>query len=458
MVHYPSDRTRRLSDTIAAIATPPGQGSVGIVRVSGPFCRQIAEQVTGRVPPPRYATFCHFRNRYGEILDQGLILYFPGPHSFTGEDVLELQGHGGPAIMDWLLSSVLQLGVRLARPGEFSERAFLNNKIDLAQAEAIADLIESASEQAARSALRSLHGEFSAQIQTLREQLTELRCVVEANIDFSDEDIDFIERGMVAERLKEIQSTLQSIHRSARQGALLREGVRVVLAGRPNVGKSSLHNRLAGFEAAIVTDVPGTTRDLLRENITIDGLPIHLSDTAGLHNSKDTIEQEGMRRTREELIHADHVLLVADDQSGLTEAEQAILDELPDDVTYTLIFNKIDLSGAPAGRWEELQGIALRLSALTGAGMDLLCQRLKECAGFDRESEGCFSARRRHLEALQRAGAAVVVARKILGDKGAEEILAEELRQAQNALAEITGEYRSDDLLGEIFSTFCIGK
>jgi tRNA modification GTPase len=351
------------------------------------------------------------------------------------------------------------LGVRLARPGEFSERAFLNNKLDLAQAEAIADLIESTSKQAARSALRSLQGQFSARIHALRDQLIKLRCLVEAAIDFSDEDIDFIEQGAVAERLQEIQSGLQSIYHSARQGALLREGIKVILVGRPNVGKSSLHNRLAGFEAAIVTDVPGTTRDLLREHIAIDGLPICLSDTAGLHDSTDIIEQEGMRRTREELANADHVLLVADDQVGLTESEQAILSELANDITYTLVLNKIDLSGTPAERRQDPQGgVALRISALTGAGMDLLQQRLKECAGFDGEGDGHFSARRRHLEALQRAEAAIAAAREALIEIRAEEMLAEELRQAQNALAEITGEYRSDDLLGEIFSTFCIGK
>ncbi|ADE16968.1 tRNA modification GTPase TrmE [Nitrosococcus halophilus Nc 4] len=458
MVHYSPDRKGGLSDTIAAIATPPGRGGIGVVRVSGPLCRQVAKHITGRLPPPRYAAFSRFRDGEGETIDRGLALYFPSPHSFTGEDVLELQGHGGPVVMDWLLSCVLQLGVRLARPGEFSERAFLNNKIDLAQAEAIADLIESASEQAARSALRSLHGEFSAQIQDLRDQLIELRCLVEADIDFSDEDIDFIEQGAVAERLQELQSILRRIHRSARQGALLREGIRVVLVGRPNVGKSSLHNRLAGFEAAIVTDVPGTTRDLLREHITIDGLPIRLSDTAGLHDSMDIIEQEGMRRTREEFTNADHVLLIADDQVGLTELEQSILGELPDNVSHTLILNKIDLSGASAERREDSQRVVLRLSVLTGAGMDLLLQRLKECAGFDGEGEGYFLARRRHLEALQRAGAAVAAAGEILKEEGPEEMLAEELRQAQNALAEITGEYRSDDLLGEIFSTFCIGK
>lgn len=459
MVHYPPNRQGGLSDTIAAIATPPGQGGIGVVRISGPLCRQVAEEITGRVPPPRYAVFCHFRNRNGETIDRGIALYFPGPRSFTGEDVLELHGHGGPIVMDWLLGCVLQLGVRLARAGEFSERAFLNNKIDLSQAEAIADLIQSASEQAARSALRSLQGEFSAQIHILRDQLIELRCLIESAIDFSDEDIDFIEREAVVERLQSVQSALQGVYHSARQGALLREGIRVILIGRPNVGKSSLHNRLVGFEAAIVTDVPGTTRDLLREHIVIDGLPICLSDTAGLHNSMDIIEQEGMRRTREELANVDHVLLVADDQVGLTEAEHTILDELPNGITYTLILNKIDLSNAPAERKQESWGVTLRISALTGAGMDLLQQRLKECAGFDRgEGGGYFSARRRHLEALQRAGAAIAAAREILTQVGAEEMLAEELRQAQNALAEITGKYYSDDLLGEIFSTFCIGK
>jgi tRNA modification GTPase len=292
----------------------------------------------------------------------------------------------------------------------------------------------------------------------LREQLIEQRCLIESAIDFSDEDINFIERGAVAERLQRIQSALQSIHHSARQGALLREGIKVILVGRPNVGKSSLHNRLVGFEAAIVTDVPGTTRDLLREHIVIDGLPICLSDTAGLHDSRDVIEQEGMRRTREELANVDHVLLVDDDQVGLTESEQAILDELASGVTHTLILNKIDLSDTPAERRQDPWGVTLRVSALTGAGMDLLQQRLKECAGFDAEGDGYFSARRRHLEALQRAGSAIIAARSMLTEIAAEEMLAEELRQAQNALAEITGEYRSDDLLSEIFSTFCIGK
>lgn len=459
MVYHPPDRERGLSDTIAAVATPPGRGGIGVIRISGFLCRAVAEQVVGRVPPPRHAAFCRFRSRDGETIDQGLALYFPGPHSFTGEDVLELHGHGGPVIMDWLLSCVLQLGVRLARPGEFSERAFLNNKIDLAQAEAVADLIESASEQAARSALRSLQGEFSAQIQALRGRLIELRCLLEAAIDFSDEDIDFIERGAVAAHLQEIETTLQGIQRSARQGALLREGIRVALVGQPNVGKSSLHNRLAGFEAAIVTDMPGTTRDLLREHITLDGLPVRLSDTAGLHHSSDIIEQEGMRRTREELARVDHVLLIVDDRIGLTEPEQTIIDELPGATTYTLVLNKIDLSGASAKRQEGPRGVTLRVSARTGAGMDLLRQRLKECAGFDTESEGCFSARRRHLNALQKAAIAVAAAKRMVAEEGgAEEMLAEELRQAQNALAEITGEYSSDDLLGEIFATFCIGK
>jgi tRNA modification GTPase len=458
VVHHPSDRKGEWSDTIAAVATPLGHGGIGVVRISGPLCRQVAKRIAGRVPPPRYAAFCRFRNRDGETIDQGLVLYFPGPYSFTGEDVLELHGHGGPVVMDWLLGCVLQEGVRLARPGEFSERAFLNNKIDLAQAEAIADLIASTSEKAARSALRSLQGEFSAQIYILRDQLIELRCLAEAAIDFSDEDIDFIKQGAIAERLGEIKATLQEIYRSARQGALLREGISVVLAGQPNVGKSSLHNRLAGYEAAIVTAVPGTTRDLLREHISIDGLLIRLSDTAGLHDSRDIIEREGMRRTREELAGADHVLLVVDAQVGLSEQEQAILGALPTNTTHTVVLNKIDLSHASAGREEGSAGVTLRVSARTGAGMDLLQQRLKECAGFDGKSEGCFSARQRHLDALQQANTAITSAREMLKEGAGEEILAEELRQAQYALGAITGEYSADDLLGEIFATFCIGK
>jgi tRNA modification GTPase len=442
-------------DTIAAIATPPGRGGIGVIRVSGAAVPDITNAVLEKALRPRHAHFGPFHDRDGAVLDTGLALYFPAPHSFTGEHVLELHAHGGPVLLDLLLRRVLDLGARLARPGEFSERAFLNDKIDLAQAEAIADLIESTTEQAARSAQRSLQGEFSARIHGLVEALIQLRLYVEASIDFADEDIDFLSEGHIGEKLAELLAALDDIRRTARQGCLLREGMTVVIAGRPNAGKSSLLNRLAGREAAIVTEIAGTTRDTLREHIQIDGMPLHVVDTAGLRDSEDVVEREGIRRARAEIEKADRVLLLIDDRRP--EEGETLLDTLPEDLPVTRIYNKIDLTGKPAGLIERPDGIAVYLSARTGAGLDALFRHLKASMGYDSEAGDVFIARRRHLDAIDRAHAAVESAAGQLRTRAAE-LLAEDLREAQNALSEITGEFTSDDLLGRIFSSFCIGK
>lgn len=442
------------TETITAVATAPGRGGVGVVRLSGPKSAAIAAAICGQLPPPRFAQFSTFKDAHDEVLDSGLVLYFPGPASFTGEDVIELQGHGSPVILDLLCQRIISLGARMARPGEFTERAFLNNKIDLAQAEAIADLIDSATDQAARGAVRSLQGEFSAQINDLLRQLIELRMFVEASIDFSDEEIDFLAEAKVGEQVQELLAQLDAIAASAQQGSLLREGISVVLAGRPNAGKSSLHNRLAGHDAAIVTDVAGTTRDVLREQIHLGGLPLRISDTAGLHETQDVVEREGIKRTEAEISQADHVLLISD--GAVHDAE--ILAGLPAKVTVTLIQNKIDLLSENPRREDSAGLTTLYLSAKTGAGLNLLEQRLCEAAGFYPEQEGVFIARRRHLDALERAQRAVKTGYQCLTEAGAGELLAEELRQAQQALGEITGDFTTDDLLGEIFSSFCIGK
>lgn len=446
------------TDTIVAIATPPGRGGVGVVRVSGSAVPTIAQQLLGKLPPPRYAEYTSFRDHEGAPLDRGLALYFPAPHSFTGEHVLELHGHGGPVVMDLLVRRVISLGARHARAGEFSERAFLNGKLDLAQAEAIADLIESSTEEAARAAQRSLAGDFSARIRNLIEQITELRAYVEAAIDFADDDVDFLSVPHVGERMQTLLRDLDAVLAGARQGSLLREGLRVVITGRPNVGKSSLLNCLAGREAAIVTDIPGTTRDVLREAIQLNGLPLHLMDTAGMRESGDIIEQEGMRRAQAELAQADHVLLVVDDVAGLAAEDRATIAAMPAGIALTVVYNKCDLSRCPPQREDGAAHATVRLSARTGAGMDLLRERLQESAGYLGASAGIFSARRRHLDALIRARAALESGCQQLRVRCAGELLAEELRQAQNALAEITGAFTTEDLLGRIFSSFCIGK
>ncbi len=450
-------------DTIAAVATAQGRGGVGIVRVSGPLALSIAEALSGRTPRPRHAHYGPWRDAEGQVLDEGILLFFPGPHSFTGEDVLELQGHGGPVVLDLLLDRCLALGGRQARPGEFSERAFLNDKLDLAQAEAIADLIEASSAQAARNALRSLQGEFSRRVHELSEQLIQLRIYVEAAIDFPEEEIDFLADGHVLRQLEAIRAYLAEVQRTAGQGALLRDGMTVVIAGRPNAGKSSLLNALAGREAAIVTDIAGTTRDLLREHIHIDGMPLHVVDTAGLRDTEDQVERIGVERALKAIEEADRILLLVDSSAAEADDPFALwpefLDKRPAPERVTLIRNKIDLSGEPAGLQQGADGhVTLSLSARSGAGLELLREHLKTCMGYQQTAESGFSARRRHLEALHQAAAHLDHGHAQLTLAGAGELLAEDLRQAQQALGEITGAFSSDDLLGRIFSSFCIGK
>jgi len=444
-------------DTIVAIATPPGRGGIGIVRVSGPATRDIGRALLRNLPAPRRIAVRQFLDTDGAVIDAGPVLFFAAPNSFTGEDVLELHGHGGRVVMDMLLQRVLALGARLARPGEFSERAFLNDKLDLAQAEAIADLIDSGTAQAARAAMRSLRGEFSARVQLLLELLTDLRAYVEAAIDFPEEEVDFLTEGDVFGRLTDIQLQFEALTAAARQGSLMREGITVVIAGRPNAGKSSLLNYLAGHAAAIVTDIPGTTRDVLREHVSLDGLPLHLVDTAGLRDSGDAVEQEGVRRAWQEMRGGDRVLLMADSAVGLAAADMRILEALPPELPVTVIYNKIDLTGQQPAL-DEIDGqMSLWLSAKTGAGVELLRRHLKEAAGFEGAGENGFSARRRHLDALKRTREHLAEAVRH-AEVGAGELLAEELRLAQLCLSEITGEFTSDDLLGKIFSSFCIGK
>jgi tRNA modification GTPase len=397
------------------------------------------------------------------VLDQGIALFFPGPNSFTGEDVLELQGHGGPVVLDLLLREITQLGVRLARPGEFSERAFLNDKLDLTQAEAIADLIDATSEQAARNALHSLQGAFSKRIHELVEALIHLRIYVEASIDFPEEEIDFLSDGKVARDLDEIISKLQHVFKEAKQGVLVREGMRVVIAGRPNAGKSSLLNALSGRESAIVTSIAGTTRDVLREHIHIDGMPLHIIDTAGLRESPDEVEQIGIQRAWQEIQQADRVLLLMDSrESELTDPYEIwpeFVAQLPDPHKVTLVRNKIDLTGQPAGLFASgTNRHYIGISAATGAGIDALKHHLKTIMGFNGSGEGGFTARRRHLDALERAQLFLAAGTAQLQGYAAGELLAEDLRHAQNALGEITGDFTPDDLLGRIFTSFCIGK
>ncbi len=446
------------TDTIAAIATAPGRGGVGIVRVSGPRVKEIAQQVLGCCPPARLARYLSFKDTHGQTLDQGIALYFQSPYSFTGEDVIEFQGHGGPVVLDMLLSSIIKLGARLAQPGEFSQQAFLNDKLDLAQAEAIADLIDSSSVMAARSALRSMQGEFSSHIQSLVEALIHLRIYVEAAIDFPEEEIDFLSDSKITDQLSNILEQLQIILGQAEQGCLMREGMNVVIAGQPNAGKSSLLNKLAQRELAIVTDIAGTTRDTLRQEISIDGLPIHMIDTAGLRQSDDKVEKIGIERAWQEIEQADRILLLIDDANDVTNADKEILDRLPSSVPVTVVRNKVDLSQTPSYQKQTDLGLEIAISAKTGEGIGLLKQHLKESVGFQTAGEGSFMARRRHVDALQRALEFVLHGQEQLKRYQAGELLAEDLRQAQENLNEITGEFSSDDLLGEIFGSFCIGK
>jgi tRNA modification GTPase len=441
------------TDTITAIATASGQGGVGIVRVSGPLARTITEKVIGSCPPPRYAHYGDFVDADGSTLDKGLTLFFQSPNSFTGEDVVEFHAHGGPVVLDLLLNTILGYGARPARAGEFSERAYLNDKIDLARAEAIADLIAADSEQAARAAMCSLQGVFSSRVHELVEALIQFRIHVESALDFPEEEIDFLADKIIAEKLNAIITSLDELRTSASQGRLLKEGMHVVIAGKPNAGKSSLLNRLAGQEAAIVTDIPGTTRDILREHIQIDGLPIHIIDTAGLRDSEDVVEQEGIRRAREAIGKADRILYMMTDESDLPDENS-----LPTGIPLTLIRNKIDLTGEPAAIMETEQGTRLYLSVKTGEGIELLKQHLKNSMGYQQSTEGQFIARRRHLDAINAAAEYLGDAEKHLNVNQAGELLAEECRLAQQELSSITGEFSSDDLLGRIFSDFCIGK
>ncbi|MBV1790375.1 tRNA uridine-5-carboxymethylaminomethyl(34) synthesis GTPase MnmE [Marinobacterium sp. D7] len=449
-------------DTIVAQATPPGRGGVGIIRVSGPQALDLAKRLLGFAPQPRHAHFAAFLNQQHEELDQGIAIYFPGPNSFTGEDVVEFQGHGGPIILDLLLQELIALGARPARPGEFSERAFLNDKLDLAQAEAIADLIDSSSEQAARCALRSLQGAFSKRVHELVEELIQLRIYVEAAIDFPEEEIDFLADGKVQSDLEAILQRLAQVRQEARQGSLLREGMSVVIAGRPNAGKSSLLNALAGRETAIVTDIEGTTRDVLREHIHIDGMPLHIIDTAGLRDAPDEVERIGIDRAWAEIRNADRILMMVDSTRSTTTDPLSLWPELGqhlDDLSHlTLIRNKADLSGEKARIEQVGEHTLIALSAKQGGGVELLREHLKAVMGFTSTTEGGFMARRRHIDALERARELLETGLTQLKTDGAGELLAEDLRLAQQVLGEITGEFTPDDLLGRIFSSFCIGK
>lgn len=443
------------TDTIAAVATAPGRGGIGVVRVSGQALGELAQTMLGKIPRPRFASLSNFYDNDGSVIDQGIALYFPAPHSFTGEDVLELQGHGGNAVMQRLLKRCLTLGARLAEPGEFTKRAFLNDKLDLAQAESVADLIDAASEEAAKSAVRSLQGEFSRAVHELVDRLIDLRMLVEACIDFPDEDIDFLEAADALGKLSHVQVQLQRLLANARQGSLLREGVHVVLVGQPNVGKSSLLNQLAGDEVAIVTSIAGTTRDTVREEIDIQGVPFHIIDTAGLRDTSCEVEQIGIARTWAAVDKASIALLLLDSRTSITPEDEAILARLPRDLPVVQIFNKIDLLPREAGVEQEEGLTRIYVSAKSGAGLELLRQNLLQLAGWEQTGEGAFMARERHLRALERARTHL--------DRAGEnwrqlEFFAEELKLAQVVLNSITGEFGADELLGEIFSRFCIGK
>jgi tRNA modification GTPase len=442
------------TENIAAIATAPGRGGIGVIRLSGHGLLAFAQALTGKQPPARHALLADFRAADASVIDSGLLLYFPAPHSYTGEDVLELQGHGGIVVLQMLLARCLDLGARLAEPGEFTRRAYLNGKLDLAQAEAVVDLIDAATTAAARSAVRSLQGEFSLEINALLEQLTELRALVEACLDFPDEDIDFLAAADAFGRLERLQQRLSRVFDRARQGRLLQGGLQVVLAGQPNVGKSSLLNRLAGDELAIVSPLAGTTRDAVRSTLQVEGIPLHIIDTAGLRNSEDEIEQIGIARTWHEIERADVVVLLVDARSGVGDAERDILAQLPAGLARITVYNKIDLTGRTPERHDEADGLAISLSARSGDGLDLLRQALLQIAGWQ-PAEDVFIARERHLRALTRTGEHIAAARTQLPEL---ELFAEELRLAQMALGSITGEVSADDLLGEIFGRFCIGK
>ena len=443
------------SDTIAAIATAPGRGGIGVIRISGRDLQPLALALCGKCPPPRLATLVNFRAGDGSVVDSGLLFYFPAPNSFTGEEVLELHGHGGTIVLQTLLSRCLDLGARLAEPGEFTRRAFLKGKLDLTQAEALIDLIDASTVVAARSAVRSLQGEFSKEIRELLEQLVELRSLVEATLDFPDEEIDFLEAADAAGRLDRLQKKLTLVADRAQQGKLLQTGLHIVLAGQPNVGKSSLLNKLAGDDLAIVTPVAGTTRDTVRNTLHLEGIPLHVIDTAGLRETQDEIEQIGIARTWREIEKADVVVLLVDARHGIQEADSTILARFPAGIAKIVVQNKIDLVDRQAERSEEAEGPTIFLSARQGTGVDLLKQELLRMVGWH-PVEDTFIARERHLRALTNVGEHLHKAQTISFQQL--DILAEELRMAQNALGSVTGEYSTDELLGEIFGRFCIGK
>ncbi len=450
------------TDTIVAIATPPGRGGIGVIRVSGPESAALAKKVLGKTPEPRKVHYGPFSDKQGNLLDEGIALYFKKPSSFTGEDVLELQGHGGPIVLDMILQQLVQMGCRMARPGEFSERAFLNDKINLTQAEAVADLIDSSTQQAARSALNSLKGTFSTLIDELIEQLVDLRCYLEAAIDFPDEDIELLAEDKISPRIIEIQTQLTAILQQAKQGALIKEGIQVVIMGKPNAGKSSLLNCLAGSSRAIVTDIEGTTRDILEEQINIDGLPINFIDTAGLREPKDQVEKEGIRRALQRLESADCVLLLEDGtKKGQAEIDSKYKDQLPDSIPIIRLINKIDLTEAVPGlaNSDENQPYpVLYISAKQNLGIEQLKTYLKEVVGFNNTSESNFTARRRHLECLFETAQILEAALEQWKAAGAAELLAEDMRAAQKSLETITGSFSNEDLLDVVFSGFCIGK
>jgi len=444
------------ADTIAAVASAPGAGGVGVLRISGPLAGAIAQNLLRRAPRARHAHYAAFRDRDGTVVDRGLLLWFPAPHSYTGEDVLELQAHGSPVVLRLLLARMVELGARHARAGEFSERAFLNGKLDLAQAEAVADLVASGSEAAARAAQRSLDGAFSERVHALTAAVIHLRSYIEAAIDFPDEEIDFLSAPQVTVELADLRTQLADLLAGARRGVRLADGLHVVIVGRPNVGKSSLLNALASSERAIVTEIAGTTRDVLRETIDLDGIALTLVDTAGLRDAGDVVEREGIRRARAELERADLALLVTDDEHAAEDL--ALLAELPARAARIVVHNKIDLSGGAARSATHEETEHIWLSARSSEGLDLLVAELKRHAGFGETADGAFTARARHVAALERARDLLSAAHDALTIQRAGELAAEELRQVQHALGEITGEFGSDDLLGAIFSSFCIGK
>ena len=453
--------TDYFQDTITALATASGRAGVGIIRISGPQALSISEKILHFTPKNRHAHYADFYDQHGQRLDQGIALYFKGPHSFTGEDVVEFQAHGGPVILDLLIKTILAYGGRLAQAGEFSQRAFLNDKLDLVQAEAISDLINSSSEQAARSALRSLQGEFSRRIDAIVAQLIDIRMFVEAAIDFPEEEIDFLSESTILSQLDSLITSISELLANAHQGALLTEGMRVVIAGKPNAGKSSLLNALSGKESAIVTDIEGTTRDVLKEQINIDGMPLHIIDPAGLRESTGEVEQIGISRAWNEIEQADRILLVVDASNSAMDDHvlwPEFISRLQRTNHLTLIRNKVDKLEEQANVCLDGEYPVISISAKSGAGIDLLKTHLKQCVGYDSGNEGSFTARRRHLQAMENALTSIQTGRLQLVESNAGELLAEDLRLAQEYLGEITGKFRADDLLGEIFGSFCIGK